>query len=134
MTDHYKGIVRRFIDETDRDGSPPRHLVTGDFAAHFPGLPNLTFDKYRSMTESAYAALEGLRHHLHEMIAEGDRVVYRSTNVGKHVGEIAGVAGTGNEVSITSLAEFRFEDGRIAEVWVEMDILSLTRQTDAVRE
>ncbi len=85
------------------------------------------------MTESAYKALEGLRHHLHELIAEGDRVVYRSTNIGKHVGEIAGVAGTGKEVHITSLAEFRFEDGRIAEVWVEMDILSLTRQTDAAR-
>ena len=85
----------------------PGHLVTVDFAAHFPGLPNLTFDEYRSMTESAYKALEGLRHHLHELIAEGDRVVYRSTNIGKHVGEIAGVAGTGKEVHITSLAEFR---------------------------
>ena len=64
---------------------------------------------------------------LEVLVAEGDRVVYRSTNVGRHVGELAGVAGTGHEVSITSLAAFRFEEGRIAEVWVEMDILSLTR-------
>ena len=127
MADQYKEIVRRFIAETDRDGSPPEHLVTTDFRAHFPGFPNLTFDEYRSMTEGAYTALEGLRHQLHELIAEGDRVVYRSTNVGRHVGELAGVAGTGHEVSITSLAAFRFEEGRIAEVWVEMDILSLTR-------
>lgn len=123
-----KEIVRRFIAETDRDGSPPAHLVTDDFAAHFPGAPNLSFDSYRSMTEGVYVALTDLRHNLHDLIAEGDRVVYRSTNGGIHTGEMMGQPGTGRRVTVSSLAEFRLVGGKVAEVWVEMDTLGLLQQ------
>ena len=128
MSDDGKSIVRRFIEEIDRSGSPSAALVTDDFRAHFPGSPNLTFDDYRSMTESVYRVLEGLRHEIHDLIEEDDLVFYRSTNSGRHTGELMGAAPTGREVSVTSIAEFRMEDGRIAEVWVEMDSLGLMRQ------
>ena len=128
MSDDGKSIVRRFIEEIDRSGSPPAALVTCDFRAHFPGSPNLTFDDYRSMTEGVYRVLEGLRHEIHDVIEEDDLVFYRSTNSGRHTGELMGAAPTGREVSVTSIAEFRMEDGRIAEVWVEMDSLGLMRQ------
>lgn len=131
MPEQGKSIVRRFIEEIDRGGSPPGDMVTADFRAHFPGSPNLSFDDYRSMTEGVYKVLEGLRHDVHDLIAEGDLVVYRSTNSGRHSGELMGAAPTGREVSVTSMAEFRLEGGRIAEVWVEMDSLGLMRQLGA---
>ena len=129
-----KSIVSRFIEEIDRCGSPPRELAADDFRAHFPGSPNLTFDEYSAMTQGVYAVLEGMRHDVEVIVSEGDYVFYRSTNSGRHTGELLGAAATGRDVTVTSMAQFRLNGARIAEVWVEMDTIGLMRQVGAIAE
>lgn len=131
MTEKNKALVRRFLEELDRDGVPPANLVTDDFTIRFPGSPALTFAEYAVASRNTYAALRGLRHQIESLVAEGDRVVYRSSNTSVHTGELMGAAPTGNDVALTAIGEFRIEGGRIAEGWVEMDTLSLMRQIGA---
>ena len=56
----------------------------------------------------------------------------RMTLRGTHLGEFMGVAPTGKPVSWTAIAIYRLEEGRIAECWVEPNLLGLALQTGVV--
>ena len=59
-------------------------------------------------------------------------VVVRLTNFGKHTGDFAGLAPTGNDVRWRVMAINRFEGGKIAETWVDADFLTLFQQLGSV--
>ena len=52
-----------------------------------------------------------------DLIAEGDKVVGRTTVTGTHQGEYMGVPPTGKSVTYNEIFIFRFVNGRIAETW-----------------
>ena len=60
MSEQNKDLVRRFVEELDRRGSPPRELVAADFVAHFAGGPPMDFAAYEEQVSGLYAALPGL--------------------------------------------------------------------------
>lgn len=92
----------------------------------------MDFAAYEEQVSGIYAALSGLRHEIHDLIAEGDKVVYRSTNRGTHAGELLGVPPTGKEVTISAMAIIRIVAGKVAEVWVMPDMMSLMQQIGAL--
>ncbi|MFC7383774.1 ester cyclase [Sphaerisporangium rhizosphaerae] len=63
-----------------------------------------------------------------DVIAEGDKIVYRNTVTGTHQGEYMGLAPTGRSISYNEIFIFRFADGRITETWGVVDVLSQMRQ------
>jgi predicted ester cyclase len=63
-----------------------------------------------------------------DMIAEGDRVVVRGTFRGVHRGPFAGMQPTGKTVSAGLIIIYRLENGRVAEHWLQLDMLSVLRQ------
>ena len=67
-----------------------------------------------------------------DVIAEGDRVVARNTVTGTHRGEYRGMPPTGRSVTYGEIFIFRFEDGRIAEIWGVVDVFAQLRQLGAV--
>lgn len=68
-------------------------------------------------------------HVTHEdVIAEGDKVVARNTVTGTNLGEFMGRPPTGKSVTYNEIFILRFADGRIAEIWGVVDVLSLMRQ------
>jgi steroid delta-isomerase-like uncharacterized protein len=67
-----------------------------------------------------------------DVIAEGDKVVSRNTVTGTHRGEYRGLPPTGKSVSYNEIFIFRFIDGRIAEIWGVVDVLSQLRQLGAI--
>lgn len=54
-----------------------------------------------------------------DVIAEGDRVVLRSTWRGTHTGTYAGIAPTGKKVARTLIQIFRIMNGQLLEEWNE---------------
>jgi hypothetical protein len=62
------------------------------------------------------------------LVAEGDMVVIHDTYRFKHKGEFQGIPATGKEASITGTDIYRIADGKIAEQWVEGDLLGLLQQ------
>ena len=69
---------------------------------------------------------------IEDLIAEGDKVVSRNTVTGTHRGEFTGVPPTGNPVVYDEIFMFRFADGRIAETWGGVDVLSQMRQLGVI--
>jgi predicted ester cyclase len=63
-----------------------------------------------------------------DLIAEGDKVVSRNSVTGKHTGEYMGHPPTGTSVTYDEIFIFRFANGRIAETWGVVDVLSQMRQ------
>ena len=52
-----------------------------------------------------------------DLIAEGDKVVGRTTVTGTHRGEFMGLAPTGKSITYNEIFIFRFVDGKVAETW-----------------
>jgi steroid delta-isomerase-like uncharacterized protein len=67
-----------------------------------------------------------------DVIAEGDKVVYRQTVTGTHLGDFRGIAATGRRVTYNEIFIVRFARGRIAEIWGVVDSLTQLRQIGAI--
>jgi predicted ester cyclase len=127
-----KILVRRLYEETDR--SNPAALdkfFSADLIDHDPPpIPGLK------------AGLEGIKqafrvfttahpdgvHVIHDLIAEGDRVVARVTGRGTHTGELMGIPPTGKRLEMTGIVIYRIEGGKIVERWAQHDVFGLMRQ------
>ena len=69
-----------------------------------------------------------------DLIAEGDKVVARHTVTGTHQGEYMGLPPTSKSITYNEIFIARFADGRIAETWGVVDVLSQLRQLGALPE
>jgi hypothetical protein len=79
-----------------------------------------------------HRAFPDLRVTVEDVIAEGDRVVARDTVTGTHRGEYMGIPPTGRSITYNEIFIARFADGRIAETWGVVDVLSQMRQLGAI--
>lgn len=129
-TEDNKRLVRRLYAEgfkfsaMDEFFSP--NLIYHD-PPPIPGLkPGLEAIKQTFKT-FASAAPEG-NPIIHDMIAEGDRVVVRMTAAGMHTGELLGVPPTGKRLEMDGIVIYRFENGKIVERWAQHDFLGLMYQ------
>ena len=92
----------------------------GSLGAEVRGIPAF-LDYVRSVREP----LAGYRCDILECVAEGDRAFAKMQFGGRHVGVFRGYQPTGKSVQWLGAALFRFEAGRIAELWVLGDLASL---------
>ena len=67
-----------------------------------------------------------------DLIAEGDKVVERTEAGGTHKGEFNGVPPTGRPVKWSELHVYRIENGKIAELWSEIDFMGMMTQMGAI--
>jgi steroid delta-isomerase-like uncharacterized protein len=77
-------------------------------------------------------AFPDLRVAVEDVIAEGDKVVCRNTVTGTHQGDFRGLPPTGRSVSYQEIFIFRFDGGRIAEIWGVVDVFAQLRQLGAI--
>ena len=62
---------------------------------------------------------------IEDMIAEGDKVMWRFTIRATHTGPFRGIPPTGKPVTLTGMALTRMRDGQMAENWNETDDLGM---------
>jgi hypothetical protein len=67
-----------------------------------------------------------------DLIAEGDKVVGRTTVTATHQGEFMGVAPTGKSVTYNEIFIFRFAGGRVVETWGVVDVYSQMKQIGVI--
>lgn len=65
---------------------------------------------------------------IEDVVAEGDKVVYRNTVTGTNHGEYRGLPPTGRSVTYNEIFIIRFADGLITEIWGVVDVLAQLRQ------
>lgn len=128
-------VLRRAFDALRaRDLDRCLSLMTGDFIINIAGMPQQRRGAaaWRQNVDVILTGFPDLDFRMDDVIAEGDRVAVRMTFTGTHTGEFMGVAPTGAQVEYSSYEIYRFEDGRIAEEWINSDVLSLLQQIGGV--
>jgi predicted ester cyclase len=68
-----------------------------------------------------------------DLIAEGDRLVARNSVTGTNHGEYMGRPPTGRFVTYQEIFILRFANGRIAETWGVVDVLSQMKQLGVIQ-
>jgi steroid delta-isomerase-like uncharacterized protein len=135
MSQANKDLVRRFVMECQSGGdlSLIDELVAPDFVNHaeVPGLPTGR-EGVRALFGAFHRVFEGFHVVIHDQVAEADRVATRKTFHGRHVDEFLGVPPSGNEVEFGVIDILRIEDGKLAEHWNVVDLLTLMRQMGAL--
>ena len=69
-----------------------------------------------------HGALLDLRSTIEDVFAGGDRVAYRRTARGTHLGEWAGVSLTGSHTTVTGITVSRLVADKIVGGWVSVDL------------
>jgi len=77
------------------------------------------------------SAFPDLTYGVDDLIAQGDKVVVRWHWNATHEGPFRGIAPTGTHVAISGIAIYRVQDGKLAQRWVEADLLGLFRTLGA---
>ena len=131
MSEKNETIVRRFYEELFVTGTMniADNYLAYDFASHdLPtGLEGREgYKKYVGMLATSFSELTPIE--LHDIVANGDKVVARWSSTGRHSDEFMGIPATGRQVTVKGIDIFRLADGKIAELWQEMDIIGLLQQ------
>ena len=129
-TETNKAIVRRYIEQVFNER---RHDLVEEFmvegiefhgAGIAPGLAAV--EHWAAMWAAAYPDRYVT---IDDVIAEGDRVVVRSTLNGTRQAERQEIPASGNPVTESSITVFRLAKGKIAEGWFTADNLSMMQQS-----
>lgn len=67
-----------------------------------------------------------------DLFGEDDKICIRWRYLGKQEGTFMGIPPTGKEIVLKGITIERFEDGKIAELWAEMDIFDLLKQLEVI--
>ena len=92
-----------------------------------PGRPDI-----KLLGQIIVAGFPDVHATVEELLADGDRVIERTSASATHTGEFNGIPATGNKVAWTEIHIYRLEDGKIAEMWSEIDLLALLAQIGAL--
>ncbi len=129
-----KALVRRAEEAAEKGNwTIFKDLHAPDYVFHGPGgAKPLTFEEIVQSFRAFCDAFPDFRTTIHDLIAEGDKVVSRLTRRGTHKGEYRGIPATGKEVTITEILIFRIAGGKITEMWAEEDELGFMRQLGVI--
>jgi steroid delta-isomerase-like uncharacterized protein len=133
-TEENKTIVRRFFEEGPSRGnmSAANELLAANFDLHTP-LPSAPgIQGINDVITTCRAAFEHLNVTVEDMVAEGNKVTARFTARGIHKGQFMGLPPTGKPIIMTGIEIFRIDNGKIAELWGEANLLGLMQQLGMV--
>jgi steroid delta-isomerase-like uncharacterized protein len=130
-TEQNKALARRFIEETISQGnmSVANEVVALDYVGHPtpPGVPPGR-EGLKQVVTMYRSAFPDMKTTIHDIIAEGDKVVIRMTHSATHKGEFMGIPPTGKSASFGEIAILRFADGKIVEYWGQTDSMGMMQQ------
>src|SRR4249920_1034218 len=127
-----KALVGRFYDEVWVTGNldAADEVFAPDYVRHdFRATEALPGPEGQKKIASEFrAAFPDLRFEVELLIADGDYVVGRWTASGTNLGPWGSLEPTGRPVTFSAVNIFRFEDGKVAELWNHRDDLGLMEQ------
>jgi acetyl esterase len=129
-------VVRRFIDEAVNGGDLDAidRTWAKDMTWHGGSLG--TFDGRQAFKTffagNGAGAFTDMHLEIHEVIAQGDKVVLRFTNSGTNSGAFLGHRATGKHAQWLGIGIYTVRDDRVTEAWFAEDTLDALIQLDAI--
>ena len=129
-----KAVVRRWVEEGWNKGNVALidELYAPNYVEHGLQPEATSSEALKQEVNMFLTAFPDLQHSIEDLIAEGDKVVWRMKSKGTHKGPLMGISATGKAVSIGGIGIFRLENSRIVEGWVNIDLLGLLQQIGAI--
>lgn len=131
-----KAIVRQLIEQVinQNNFSLVEEIIAADIIEHEelpPGIPT-GLEGTKIMFTMLHSAFPDFKATIHELIAEGDKVVVFMTWSGTQLGEWMGLPPSGKPIAIHVMDIFRVADGKIVEHWGLMDSMKMMQQLGAM--
>src|SRR5215204_600997 len=120
-----KALVHEFFEEAWVRGNIAAvdEFMAADYVEHPrpstlpPGTEGL-----KQLIAAYRTAFPDLKMILDDIFAEGDRVAFRWSVNGTHLGDWLGIPPTGNHVTATGITLFRIVFGKVVESWTSIDV------------
>ena len=126
-----KALLRRYFEEAWGKGKVAAvdEFMAADYVEHpIPsGLPPGA-EGLKQMTTTYRTTFPNLKATLDDIFAEGDRVAFRWSVSGTHLGDWLGIPPTGNHVRATGISVFRIAGGKVVEGWTSIAELNPTEE------
>jgi steroid delta-isomerase-like uncharacterized protein len=134
--DEYKRLVSRIADDIWNRGDLDLidKIMVADAKYHGPHMPNglgtredwkNAISMYRNAFPDSHVSFE-------ELIASGEKIVGRWTATATHTGQLPGIETTGRPIAIGGITIYRFDKGKIAEAWEQLDMLGMWQQLGVI--
>jgi predicted ester cyclase len=130
-----KALARLLMEEdiSRGDEAVADAIIHPDFFDHTnpPGMQH-GLAGHKAVVRLFRSVFPDLDWRIDDLIAEGDKVVARTTMRGTHEGPFFGIPPTGRSVEMVGVHIMRIADDRIVEHWGSNDDLGLMRQLGAI--
>jgi len=106
-------------------------LMTPDIILHFCSWsePIRGLQANKEFNVSLFESFPDIQQIVEDVIAEGDKVAFRSTLKGTHKGNFMGIPPTGKWVATSgNFNLLRISEGKIVEWWYETNLLEVMKQ------
>jgi steroid delta-isomerase-like uncharacterized protein len=126
-----KALAREYIERVwnRHELDALDELASPDYRRHLgPSQPPIGRAAQKERLRGLLRAMPDTRFEIEDLIAEGDRVVFRVTVRATHQGELFGLAPTGTALAFSAIDILRFEAGKMVEHWGFGDSAALLRQ------
>jgi predicted ester cyclase len=124
-----KATIRAAVEAWNAGDQDGYHAMYDSSLLHHGLGPEPLDEKdNRAFYERLATGLPGCQLVLDDLLAEEDRVALRLHVVGKHRGELLGVAPTGRPIQVDGQTILKFKDGLVVERWTIADFAGLMSQ------
>jgi predicted ester cyclase len=109
-------------------------LVAPNVIHHFNSWaePICGLEANKEFQASLFQGFPTLQQDIQDVIAEGDKVVYRHILRGTHTGNFVGIPPTGKWVKSNGFTLLRISENKIVEWWYETNLLEVMTQLGVV--
>lgn len=128
-----KALVRQFMERAFNEGdlTVVDAALTQDGIDHQEALGTNFATHLKAVITMLRTAFPDLHFEIHDMLAEGDLVAFRSTMTGTHRGPFQGLPPTDTPISVAHMHFVRLVNGKTSNLWHVWDIAGLMRQLGA---
>lgn len=135
-TETNKATLRHWIE----DGWNKHNIAVIDetyqpnVVQHDPNVPMpvTSAEDLKAYVAGYLAAFPDVHFTTEALIAEGDNVVWRFVARGTNTGPLMNIPPSGSSADIDGTAQFRFTNGKIAEVWVLVNALGMLQSIGVI--
>lgn len=129
-------LFRQFVEDVFNRGnvSAADEVIAPDFVEHEELPPGMAPGRegVKQLVGMLHGAFPDFNFAIEDVVAQGDKVVARSTWTGTQQGEFLGIPPTGKAVSFGVIDIVRFAGGKVMEHWGQMDSLRMLQQLGAI--
>jgi steroid delta-isomerase-like uncharacterized protein len=120
-----KALVRKFFEEAWGKGNLATvdEFMAAEYVEHpHPSTLSPGAEGLKQVIAAYRTAFPDLKTMLDDIFAEGDRVAFRWSVSGTHLGDWLGIPPTGNHVAANGITVFRISGGMVVESWTSIDL------------